>query len=101
MICIRCGHCCRFFIAAIVDDPEKVKPGKDNIFEDNVIVRTGEKREPCKHLRGDGPGGYDCVIHDKWWYDQTPCFLYAQVKKNDNEPCRVGVYILANGMERP
>jgi hypothetical protein len=99
MRCLNCGHCCKYFLVAIVDDPSKVHPKPhpdDNIFEDNVIIHSGETGEPCKHLKGDGPGSYRCEVHDKWWYNQTPCFMYNQdCGEDQSKLCRIGVYMLS------
>jgi len=86
MICLRCGHCCKAFMVPIVDDPEK------GVAKDNIMMHKGEG-EPCKHLRGDKPGEYSCAIHDKEWYNGTPCFFYGQVE-HGNQECRIGRYML-------
>jgi len=69
----------------IIDDPEK-EPTPDNL----VIKESGEK---CKHLLGDKPGEYSCAIHDKDWYQDTPCYAFTQVETG-NTNCRMGEYIL-------
>lgn len=86
MICLRCGYCCHNYMVIIVDDPDK------GISEGNLIAHMGEDT-PCKHLGGDKPGEYFCKIHDKKWYDQTPCFSHGQIERGNTE-CRMGKYIL-------
>ncbi len=87
MICLRCGYCCTHFWVIIVDDPEK------GIVEENLITHLGQEK-PCKHLRGDMPGEYSCAIHDKVWYEETPCFSYGQIERSEEDDCRMGRYIL-------
>ncbi len=86
MICLRCGYCCKKYLVAVIDDPEK------GFVEGNVIVNEGTG-EPCKHLIGDKPGDYSCVVHDRDWYPETPCFDHTQVESK-NTLCRMGEYIL-------
>lgn len=69
----------------IVDDPDK------GVSEGNLIAHMGEGT-PCKHLGGDKPGEYFCKIHDKEWYDRTPCFSHGQIERGNTE-CRMGKYI--------
>jgi len=78
-------------MVVIVDDPEK------GIAEDNLIVHPGNDK-PCKHLEGNKPGEYSCKIHDKVWYDKTPCFSHDQFSRYPNDPCRIGKYILDNNI---
>jgi len=70
----------------IVDDPNKP------ISEDNIIAHMGDGK--CKHLDGDTPGSYSCKIHDREWYNQTPCFSHGQIEHGNTE-CRMGKYILS------
>ena len=74
-------------MVVIVDDPEL------GLSEENLIARTGKSR--CKHLRGDKPGQYQCVIHSKKWYRKTPCFAHRQIERNVNDECRMGKFILS------
>lgn len=82
MICLRCGYCCINYCVVIVDDPEK------GIEKDNFVVHEGN-REPCKHLGGDKLGEYFCKIHDRPWYNETPCYNHGQIEKGNTE-CRIG-----------
>jgi hypothetical protein len=86
MICLRCGHCCKHYMVAIVADPDK------GISEDNLEVNKGDGT-PCRHLKGDKPGEYSCAIHDKSWYCETPCFAHGQIEQG-NTNCRLGEHIL-------
>ena len=70
----------------IVGDPEK------GISEGNLIARDGNDG-PCKHLKGSGPGDYECDVHDYPWYEDTPCFQFTQVERGNTE-CRLGRYTL-------
>jgi len=72
----------------IVDDPSK------GIAQDNIIHHNGQG-QPCKHLQKDGDQ-FSCSIHDKDWYDETPCFSHGQMEKSAETPCRLGKYMLAN-----
>lgn len=88
MICVRCGYCCRHLSVVIVNDPDK------GLVEGNFDFQRGDGT-PCKHLRGDGPGKYSCILHDKLWYKDTPCFLRTQFETSD-VPCRIGDEIINN-----
>lgn len=90
MICLRCGYCCKQCMVVIVDDPEK------GPVEDNLIAIDCHEEGQCKHLRGDKPGEYSCVLHDKPWYEETPCFMHGQEEDNPNTPCRIGEAIMKN-----
>ncbi|KKL53562.1 hypothetical protein LCGC14_2274220 [marine sediment metagenome] len=87
MICLRCGYCCKHLWVIIVDNPHK------NPSENNLIEHSGGGIA-CKHLRGTKPGDYKCNIHDKSWYDETPCFQHTQIEKHTNIECRMGRHIL-------
>jgi len=54
-----------------------------------------DKRKQCPHLRGDRPGEYWCYCHNKPWYNQTPCYEYSQIERN-NSLCRTGAYFMKN-----
>jgi hypothetical protein len=70
----------------IVNDPSK--GFKENNFDFNH--GTGKA---CKHLRGAKPGEYSCILHDKSWYKDTPCFAHTQFEtKNVN--CRIGDHMI-------
>jgi len=86
MICLRCGYCCKKYAVVIVDNPDK------GICESNLICYMGDSQ--CKHLRGDKPGEYSCAVHDRPWYEETPCFEFGQIEKDPGFPCRVGVKVL-------
>lgn len=88
MICLRCGYCCIYYIVVTVDDPDK------GFVEGNFTTHMPDGDKPCKHLVGDKPGDYSCVIHDRDWYPETPCFSHTQIE-NGNTPCRMGEYILS------
>jgi hypothetical protein len=85
MKCLRCGYCCKNYLVIIVDDPEK------GIKEDNLICHEG--KGSCKHLKGSEPGKHSCALHNREWYDETPCFSHGQIEKK-NSNCRMGEYIL-------
>jgi len=87
MICLRCGYCCRWLCVVIVDDPEK------GISEDNLIVHNGQG-QPCKHLLVNAIGEHSCAIHDKKWYDKTPCNQHGQIESSSDTECRMGRYQL-------
>jgi len=91
MICLRCGHCCKFYSVAIVKNPDL------GITEENIVMHLGDGT-PCPHLRGDKPGEYSCAIHDQPWYPETPCARHAQVGSPQAE-CRMGKYVLQKHKE--
>ena len=86
MKCLRCGHCCKYYLSVVVDNPAL------GISEGNIISNLGDGTS-CKHLRGDKPGEYSCDVHHFDWYKETPCYAHCQVGKDD-EPCRIGKYVL-------
>ena len=86
--CLGCGYCCKRLWVVIVDDPEK------GISEDNLETYLGDGR--CKHLLGNKIGEYSCAIHDKPWYNKTPCFQYTQISNSEDDDCRVGRFLTDN-----
>lgn len=83
MICLHCGYCCTHLSVVIVDNP------KLGIQEGNLIHHAGNG--PCKHLIGNYPGEYRCVIHNEEWYKETPCFQYTQIEPTIDTFCRIGL----------
>ena len=71
----------------IVDDPSK------GIVDGNIIHHSGDDKT-CKHLEVDEFGESSCLIHQYPWYKETPCFSHGQIESSENDPCRVGEYIL-------
>ena len=86
MICQRSGYCCIHLDVIIVDDPEK------GIVEGNL--KHKESGVNCQHLSGDSPGKHSCSIHDREWFNETPCAEYTQIGPEDS-PCRVGFNIVS------
>ena len=86
MKCLRCGYCCKKYCVAIVNDPEK------GIVDDNLIMYDGNGQ--CRHLRGNKPGEYSCIVHNKQWYKKTPCYSHIQFERTLNDVCRIGKAIL-------
>lgn len=87
MKCLRCGYCCMNMMVVVVDNPDK------GIIEDNLITHMGEGK-PCQHLVGNIPSEFSCAIHDKSWYNETPCFSHGQIEQNVDDVCRMGEYLL-------
>lgn len=79
-------------MVVIIDDPGR------GICPDNLIIHEGDGT-PCKHLRGDKPGEYECVIHSYPWYKDTPCFAHGQIEDSPNNPCRLGEFKLKKRRE--
>lgn len=86
MVCLRCGYCCYVCYVVIVNDPEK------ELSEDNVEYKNTDVR--CKHLEGEKPREFSCKIHDKEWYEETPCFEHTQIEHSPKDNCRMGEYVL-------
>ena len=91
MICLRCGYCCHHYTVIIVDDPEK------GVCEGNLIPHLGQG-EPCKHLRGDRPGEFECAVHHYPWYRKTPCHSHGQIESSSTGECRMGRFVLDHGL---
>ena len=87
MKCLRCGSCCVMLDVIIVDDPEL------GIKEDNLKHKPSGER--CQHLLGNVFGEMSCSIHDRPWYDETPCASHGQVESKVTNDCRTGAYVLA------
>lgn len=87
MICLRCGYCCFMYDVVIVSDPNKTPN------EHNIEFKRNNQR--CKHLVGNKTGEFFCAIHNKEWYDTTPCFQHTQFERK-NSNCRIGQNILQN-----
>lgn len=86
MKCLNCGHCCIHYDVVIIDSPDKP------LSPHNVTYKASGIK--CKHLLGDAPGVYSCAVHGHPDYKDTPCFDYTQISASQNDPCRVGVYLL-------
>jgi hypothetical protein len=86
MICLRCGYCCIHYDVIIVNDPEL------GLVEENLVHKPCGVR--CQHLLGTIPGQYVCAVHDRSWYEETPCFSYGQIEPSPDTRCRMGVYTL-------
>ena len=87
MKCLQCGWCCKNLWVMIVDDPKK------GLAKNNIIEHLGNG-QPCKHLRKISEFKYECLVHNCKWYKNTPCFAHTQIEKNENQPCRMGEYLL-------
>jgi hypothetical protein len=90
VICLRCGYCCQQYIVGIVRDPD-LGPVEGNLM---VVNERGPGDGPCPHLRGDEPGSFSCAVHDRPWYNETPCQEYGQIESRPDTPCRIGSYIM-------
>lgn len=71
-------------MVVIINDPE------GPFSESNATVHEGNG--PCKHLLGNKPGGYNCVVHSKPWYRNTPCYDHNNI--GFFEECPIGKMIL-------
>jgi len=91
MICLRSGYCCINFDVLIVNDAEL------GISEDNIIHKPyGVK---CKHLEFDKNNVASCLVHDKEWYKDTPCFEFTQIEYS-NSNCRLGEFFIKKENEQ-
>lgn len=88
MKCLRCGYCCSYPVIIVVNP--KYGPNK----KDNLRLKKQDER--CPYLTGNKPGKYNCSIHKKSWYKQTPCYNHTQIEATNNQ-CRLGEYILKKG----
>jgi len=71
----------------IVKDPDK------GIVDDNLMSHKGDGVS-CPHLRGNKAGEYSCGIHDRNWYDETPCYDYGQIEASPECHCRTGDFMM-------
>jgi hypothetical protein len=93
MICLRCGHCCHN-IPKVLLSIVTYTGSKNKEPESLNVIDAGETIERCPHLRGDRPGEYFCIIHDRSWYKETPCYSHGQIERSPADKCRVGQNIL-------
>jgi hypothetical protein len=84
MICLRCGYCCKYPVAILID------PDKGEI-EGNILFLDGSTR--CPHLEGNEPGKYSCKIHEHPNFQDTPCAAHSQFETR-NTNCRLGEFVL-------
>ena len=92
MKCLRCGYCCKNCFVEVVDNPEWAN--EQGIDDGNLFTQWGDGT-PCKHLKGDKPGEYECALHEYDFYKETPCHEFTQVEIEDSN-CRLGEYVLKN-----
>lgn len=85
MKCLRCGYCCIHYTVAILKDANK-GPSEKNL----QLKETGVR---CPHLIGGEVGSLSCAIHDKKYYQDTPCFTHGQIERG-NTNCRMGEFVM-------
>lgn len=91
MKCLRCGYCCIQYEVIIVKNPDK-KPSYRNLDSKHTGVR-------CPHLLGEEPGKFSCSLHDKAWYEDTPCARHTQFEVRET-PCRIGSRMMTYPQEQ-
>jgi len=96
MTCIRCGNCC--FYLNVTVSPKYIDEDIDlNNIEDEKIITIDGISEFCPHLYWDDENNNAiCKIHDKKWYNQTPCYRHMNPEFENLGDCRIGPYIKSN-----
>ncbi len=95
MKCLRCGYCCIHY-GVIIVKPECVdNPQLDDINSSKKTLMHKEGGKECPHLSWEGDTAI-CGIHDKDWYEKTPCFSHGQIEQSKDDPCRLGQYMIDN-----
>lgn len=82
MICLRCGYCCKHSLVVVAKNPNK------GFNKKNFKTYVGDGT-PCHHLSGFIPGQFKCKVHNKKWYNKTPCHAHIQYELS-NSFCRIG-----------
>ena len=85
MICLRCGRCCVDYLVTIVR-PESV----NKKWAEMTALDFTNLKGVCPHLNIEYEGT-SCSIHNKEWYDKTPCYAHTQIEVK-NSPCRLGEF---------
>ena len=94
MLCLRCGYCCVKYDVIIVD-PKYIDDDLDfdnESIQEKLMHKTYNKW--CPHLIEKNKSIFSCKIHNKPWYDLTPCFEFGQIESSSDTKCRMGDYIL-------
>jgi Fe-S-cluster containining protein len=93
MICLRCGYCCIQYDVIIVDDPDIGLVDDPDIAPEESNMKHKPNGVRCQHLVGE-PGECSCAIHDRPWYNETPCWRFGQIESSVDTECRMGVHVL-------
>ena len=93
MICVHCGLCCYDYPVGIIKKEFKDLDIKstDQFPEEAFDVKPGNT--PCEHLYWENHESR-CAIHDKPWYQETPCFAFGQIEESPDCICRIGEWIM-------
>lgn len=94
MKCVHCGYCCVLYDVIIVN-PEYAEHDFDihsPEIEVNVLFQHKPSMEACPYLYMED-NKYLCSVHDKPWYENTPCFQFSQIEDHEDCICRMGEYV--------
>jgi hypothetical protein len=96
MSCVRCGKCCSYLVAVVA--PKHINKTNLNLSElheeDDFICCNGTENMRCPYLCWDDEKDVAvCTIHDKEWFNQTPCYRHNNPACGDLFACRIGPYI--------
>lgn len=92
MRCLRCGYCCIKYCVVVVK-PEYID--EDLNFEDLSIREKLMFKDSdiwCPHLEELNKFTFSCKVHDKPWFNKTPCFDFSQIEQSESN-CRLGTYV--------
>ena len=94
MICLHCGYCCVQHDVVIIH-PTYINEinTEDDIDRHMLMHKPGQIA--CPHLYESDDNKLLCQIHDKPWYNSTPCAKHTQIERENTE-CRIGRYIIDN-----
>lgn len=96
MKCLRCSYCCIYLTVMIVK-PEVVEKIDAHRLEEGPLDEDWITMKPsnslCPHLEKKD-GVFQCAIHDKPWYNLTPCWQFTQIESDESKPCQMGEFLL-------
>lgn len=70
------------------------KPKKGIVLNNIIEVDEHNTGIRCPYLRGDIAGQYACAIHEKSWYNETPCYAFGQIESISGTLCRMGKCVM-------
>lgn len=97
MACVRCGRCCFYLVVVVSDKYKDTEELNLRDLKDDDFVCVDGVKTFCPHLTWDDHNDVAvCKIHDKKWFNQTPCYRHNNPEFGELINCRIGPYIREN-----
>ena len=96
MKCLRCGYCCIKYDVIIID-PKYINTElnfEDISIQEKLMIKKSNTW--CPHLEENNKHTFNCKVHNKPWYNMTPCFEFGQIEQSKLDKCRTGNYVSKN-----